>query len=114
MSCLSRTGRFVAVVQTAGIGPSNAVARVVSRAFAAFEGRDFCGRTKLLLAPGGVLRRREPDPSCEVAAPPESARRWLARKPRMLVIVALANKMARTVWALQATGEIYRAPLAAA
>jgi transposase len=38
----------------------------------------------------------------------------LARKPRMLVIVALANKMARTVWALLATGEIYRAPLAAA
>ncbi len=26
----------------------------------------------------------------------------LARKPRMLVIVALANKMARTVWALLA------------
>jgi hypothetical protein len=31
----------------------------------------------------------------------------------MLVIVALANKMARTVWALQATGEIYRAPVVA-
>jgi len=40
--------------------------------------------------------------------------RMLARKPRMLVIVALANKMARTVWALQATGEIYRAPVVAA
>ena len=40
--------------------------------------------------------------------------KMLARKPRMLVIVALANKMARTVWALRATGEIYRAPLAAA
>ena len=39
--------------------------------------------------------------------------RMVARKPRMLVIVALANKMARTVWALQATGEIYRAPAAA-
>jgi transposase len=39
--------------------------------------------------------------------------RMLARKPRMLVIVALANKMARTVWALQATGEIYRAPVVA-
>ena len=38
----------------------------------------------------------------------------LARKPRMLVIVARANKMARTVWALLATGGIYRAPLAAA
>jgi transposase len=39
--------------------------------------------------------------------------RMLARKPRMLVIVALANKMARIVWALQATGEIYRAPVVA-
>jgi hypothetical protein len=34
----------------------------------------------------------------------------LARKPRMLVIVALANKMARTAWALLAKNEIYRAP----
>jgi transposase len=40
--------------------------------------------------------------------------RMLARKPRMLVIVALANKMARTAWALQAKGEIYRAPAVAA
>ena len=39
--------------------------------------------------------------------------RMLARKPRMLVIVALANKMARTVWALRATGGIYRAPIVA-
>lgn len=40
---------------------------------------------------------------------------WLARmvacKPRMLVVVALANKMARIVWALMATGENYRAPV---
>jgi transposase len=39
---------------------------------------------------------------------------WLARmiacKPRMLVVVALANKMARIVWALMATGESYKAP----
>jgi transposase len=38
----------------------------------------------------------------------------LARKPRMLVIVALANKMARTAWALLAKGEVYRASTAAA
>lgn len=31
-------------------------------------------------------------------------RRKLARKPRMLVIVALANKLARIVWALMARG----------
>ena len=40
--------------------------------------------------------------------------RMLARKPRMLVIVALANKMARTAWALLARNEVYRAPTAAA
>lgn len=39
--------------------------------------------------------------------------RMLARKPRMLVITALANKMARTVWALMAKNEIYRAPVVA-
>jgi transposase len=38
--------------------------------------------------------------------------RMLARKPRMLVIVALANKMARIVWALLAKGGIYTAPAA--
>jgi transposase len=38
----------------------------------------------------------------------------LARKPRMLVAVALANKTARIVWALMARGGIYRAPVAAA
>jgi transposase len=43
---------------------------------------------------------------------------WLARmmacKPRMLVTVALANKMARIIWALMVKGGIYRAPTAAA
>lgn len=34
----------------------------------------------------------------------------MARKPPMLVRVALANKMARTVWALLAHGGVYRAP----
>ena len=36
--------------------------------------------------------------------------RMLARKPPMLVRVALANKMARIVWALMAKGGTYRAP----
>jgi transposase len=36
--------------------------------------------------------------------------RMLARKPPMLVIVALANKNARVAWALIAKGGIYRAP----
>lgn len=38
----------------------------------------------------------------------------LARKPPMLVRVALANKMARVIWALMAKGGTYRAPIAAA
>jgi transposase len=38
----------------------------------------------------------------------------LARKPRMLVTVALANKMARMVWALMAHGGVYRAQAAVA
>lgn len=36
--------------------------------------------------------------------------RMLARKPRMLVTVALANRMARVAWALMAKGGVYRAP----
>jgi transposase len=43
---------------------------------------------------------------------------WLAqmlsRKPRMLVIVALANKMARIVWAMMTTSSYYRASVGAA
>lgn len=38
----------------------------------------------------------------------------MARKPRMLVTVALANKMARIVWAVLARQQDYRAPVAAA
>lgn len=34
----------------------------------------------------------------------------LSRKPPMLVRVALANKMARIVWALMARGGVHRAP----
>ena len=39
--------------------------------------------------------------------------RMLARKPRMLVAVALANRMARITWALMTKEEIYRAPATA-
>jgi transposase len=37
----------------------------------------------------------------------------LARKSRMLVTVALANKVARIIWALLVKQENYRAPVAA-
>jgi hypothetical protein len=36
----------------------------------------------------------------------------LARKPRRLVIVTLANKLARIIWALLAKGGVYGAPVA--
>jgi transposase len=32
----------------------------------------------------------------------------LARRPRLVVAVALANKMARIVWAVMAQGQNYR------
>lgn len=38
--------------------------------------------------------------------------RMMAKKPRMLVAVALANKTARIVWALMAKGGVYRDPAA--
>ncbi len=38
----------------------------------------------------------------------------ISRKPPMLVRVALANKMARIVWALLAKGGVHRAPVVAA
>lgn len=38
--------------------------------------------------------------------------RMLARKPRMLVAIALANKMARAIWAMLTKGEDYRVPAA--
>ena len=40
--------------------------------------------------------------------------RMLARKPRLLIAVALANRMARVAWALMAKTEVYRAEAAAA
>ena len=38
----------------------------------------------------------------------------MARKPRMLVTVALANKTARIIWALLIKQGEYKAPVAAA
>ena len=43
---------------------------------------------------------------------------WLGklmlRKPRILVAIALANKMARRIWAMLTKGESYRDPALAA
>jgi transposase len=38
--------------------------------------------------------------------------RMLARKPRLVVAIALANKMARSIWAMLVKGEDYRDPAA--
>lgn len=40
----------------------------------------------------------------------EWLRRLLARRPSKVAAVALANKMARIIWAMMTTGEAYRAP----
>lgn len=40
--------------------------------------------------------------------------RMLERKPKMLVAIALANKMARPIWAMLTRGEDYRDPVAVA
>jgi transposase len=71
-------------------------------------------RRLLIIGASAVVRH-----AVRRGAPPGS---WLARmlatKPRMLIIVALANKMARMVWALIAKGGVYktdhRAPVATA
>ena len=65
-----------------------------------------------------TARRRRASSAAKVAArDPSQASPWLAgmlsRKPRMLVTVALANKMARIVWALLLKQENYKAPVAA-
>ena len=63
-------------------------------------------RRLLILDASGVLRwaARNGVPAGSWIA------RMLARKPPMLVRVALANKMARIVWALMAKGGTYQAP----
>jgi transposase len=67
-------------------------------------------RRLLIIAASGVVRwaKRKGVPAGSWLA------RMLARKPPMLVIVALANKNARVAWALIAKGGIYQAPAVAA
>ena len=123
-----------------GVGPITAAALVaLAPAPAAFRrGRDFSawlGLTPLQKSTGGkqklgqitkmgerTLRRLLVIGASAVikqallkGAPPGSwLAQMLARKPRMLVAVALANKTARIVWALLARGGVYRAPALAA
>ena len=61
-------------------------------------------RQLLVVGPMSVVRYAKPGS--------KSASPWLLklleRKPRMLAAVALANKMARIIWAMMAHGEVYR------
>jgi transposase len=120
-----------------GIGPIGAVsfALQVSDAKAIRSGRHFAawlGLTPKENATGGHCRpgqiSRQGDESLRRLlvlgattviqfAKPGRASPWLlellARKPRKLAAVALANKMARILWAMMVSGELYRRPLAA-
>ena len=52
--------------------------------------------------------------ACRKGAPEGTwLHRMLGRKPRMLIAIALANKMARSIWAMLTKGEDYRGPVAA-
>jgi transposase len=64
-------------------------------------------RRLLLLGANSVIIKRHVHAS---AKPGTWLGRMLTRKPPMLVRVALANKMARIVWALMARGGVYQAP----
>jgi transposase len=67
-------------------------------------------RRLLIIGASAVVRQ-----ACRRGAPKGSwLAQMLARKPKMLVSVALANKTARIIWALLVKGGVYQAPAAAA
>lgn len=122
-----------------GIGPitATALAALAPSAHTFKRGRDFAawlGLTPLQRSTGGKQKLGETSRMGErtlrrlLIIGASAAVRWamrkgksadpwlmrmLGRKPPMLVIVALANKTARIVWALMAKGGTYRAPAVA-
>ena len=68
-------------------------------------------RRLLIIGANSVIIKRQVHAS---ARPGTWLGAMLTRKPPMLVRVALANKMARIVWALMARGGVYQSPAAAA
>jgi transposase len=67
-------------------------------------------RRLLIIGAMGVVRS-----ALRTGAPEGSwLQRMLARKPKMLVAIARANKMARSVWAMLAKGKDFRVPTVAA
>ena len=123
-----------------GVGPviATAVAALAPPAETFKRGRDFAawlGLTPLQHSTGGKQRLGATSKKGDRTLRPlliigaSSVVRWaarkgtpegswlasmIARKPAMLVRVALANKMARVMWALMAKGGTYRAPVATA
>jgi transposase len=67
-------------------------------------------RTLLVVGATAVIRHASRADS-QLAS--EWLRQLLSRKPRKVAAVALANKMARIVWAVMIRGEAYRSPAAA-
>ncbi len=64
---------------------------------------------------GRTYDRNRPDPfPLQTPCDPGAVHIWLmallARKPKKLAAVALANKMARTLWAMMVSGQTYRQP----
>jgi transposase len=141
---LARSDPDAVRLQTApGIGPLNAMAiRAFAPEMGSFRrGRDFAawlglvprqhstgGRSKMgrvskmgqrdirrLLVIGAMSRIRWAERAERAERPQDPwLRQMLARKPRLLVAIALANKMARTVWAMLTKAEDYRGPVAPA
>ena len=68
-------------------------------------------RRLLIIGANSVIIKRHVHAS---ARPGTWLGRMLTHKPPMLVRVALANKMARIVWALMTQGSVYKAPAVAA
>jgi transposase len=65
-------------------------------------------RRLLIIGAMAVVRwatRKGPRPGTWLAV-------MLARKPKMLVAIALANKMARSLWAMMRRNEEYKVPAA--
>ncbi|WP_349370002.1 IS110 family transposase [Salinarimonas sp.] len=141
MRAASRASGTARRLQTMpGIGPVTALAvETFAPAMASFRrGRDFAawlGLTPLQHSSGGKQRLGKTSKMGQrdirrllitgamavvrsaVRTPPPVGS-WignmLARKPRMLVAIALANKMARTIWAMLTREEDYRDPAGAA
>lgn len=90
-----------------GVGPVTAGAIMAFapdlRTFA--SGRNFADICKLLIV-GAMSRIRRI--VRKGALPDNWLEHVLSRKPRMVAVVALANKMARTIWAMMTRQENYR------